>query len=407
MRLDQKTVDRLASARDAPDGTTWDDAVPGLGLRLQRGRATWVCRYRVGEKQRQVTLGPVAGLRLPKARELAGDHVRAARGGVDLLERRKAAAEAKARESERRLDRVIEAYLETGAKHLRPATLKEVRRALLVLAVPLHAMPADDLPAEELVRWMKGIRSERGEGTSRRAKSYLSACLAWAVGEGVIGRNCLIGIKSLGREHPRDRTMSDDELRLVWQHLGDGDFGDVMRLLALTGCRREEIAALRWSEVCDLDGPEARLELPAERTKGKKAHIVPLPPMARAILTARPRTAGRQLVFGRRGAFSGFGQCLRRLHEAIAEARGGEPLAPWSPHDLRRTCRSGLVRLGVDPVTAELVIGHRLPGVLGVYDRYDRMPERRRALERWAEHVARIVGGEPESKVVPLKTAIG
>ena len=78
-------------------------------------------------------------------------------------------------------------------------------------------------------------------------------------------------------------------------------------------------------------------------------------------------------------------------------------LRPFTPHDLRRTCRTGLARLGVDHVVAECVLGHRMPGVAGVYDRHDYVPEMRCALQRWADHIDRIVSGEPVWNVVEMR----
>ena len=78
-------------------------------------------------------------------------------------------------------------------------------------------------------------------------------------------------------------------------------------------------------------------------------------------------------------------------------------LRPFTPHDLRRTCRTGLARLGVDRVVAECVLGHRMPGVAGIYDRHDYVPEMRAALQRWADHVERIVSGEALGNVVEMR----
>lgn len=88
----------------------------------------------------------------------------------------------------------------------------------------------------------------------------------------------------------------------------------------------------------------------------------------------------------------------------LTDAVGPSPAPPLcTPHDLRRTCRAGLAALGVDHVVAERVLAHRLPGVAGVYDRHDYVPEMRAALQRWADHLDRVEGGTPAGNVVEMR----
>jgi integrase len=93
-------------------------------------------------------------------------------------------------------------------------------------------------------------------------------------------------------------------------------------------------------------------------------------------------------------AFSGFSKAKRALDKRIAELReadGCEPMPHWVFHDLRRTARSLMSRAGVDSEIGERVLGHAIPGVRGVYDRYEYLDEKRDALERLAKLVAAIV----------------
>jgi integrase len=168
--------------------------------------------------------------------------------------------------------------------------------------------------------------------------------------------------------------------------------------LALTGQRREEIGSLRWQEV---NFDNALITLPAERTKNGKPHDLPLSPPALAILTARPRRAGRDYVFGTgANGYLGWSSYKLALDARIA---GKGAISPWRLHDLRRTVSTRMHdELGIAPHIVEAVLnhvsGHRA-GVAGVYNRALYAKEKAITLARWAEHLGAIVGGEC-SKVV-------
>ena len=145
--------------------------------------------------------------------------------------------------------------------------------------------------------------------------------------EGGAGRiNPVVGTNNPIEGKPgRDRVLSDAELKLVWQHCLDDDFGRVVRLLLLTACRRDEIGGLRWPEV---DLQRSRLLLPAERTKPGRALELPLVSTARAILEEAPKRLGREFVFG--GSVSGFSAwswCKLIMDGRITTAQGGRCLA--------------------------------------------------------------------------------
>ena len=198
----------------------------------------------------------------------------------------------------------------------------------------------------------------------------------------------------------RDRVLSDGELREIWNACQDDDYGRIVKLLLLTGQRRDEIAALEWSEI-DLDA--ALITLPKERTKNKRAHDVPLSDLALSILPS-PRH-GRELVFGEgEGPFTGFSAAKRRLDERINAARA-KPMPEWRLHDLRRTAATRLADLGVQPHIIEALLNHvsgHKAGVAGIYNRAAYAPEKRAALTLWAEHIPALVDGV-DRKVVPLR----
>jgi hypothetical protein len=144
-----------------------------------------------------------------------------------------------------------------------------------------------------------------------------------------------------------------------------------------------------------------------------RAHIVPLTPALRKIFSAVRRGARGDFVFsakdGARPVATGGAQLKATLDDEMlhilrqrAKARGEDPdkvaLQPWRNHDLRRSCRSTLARLRIDPDTAEAVLAHRRPGVKGIYDQWERLPEKREALIAWSQFLADLV------RPCPVKT---
>jgi integrase len=193
------------------------------------------------------------------------------------------------------------------------------------------------------------------------------------------------------RERSRERVLDPEELAVLWRVAPQVNetFGRILRLLILTGCRKSEVAGLMWREV-DLD--RALLTISGARTKNRRALTVPLAPAAVAILEGVPRFSD-VLVF----PSFGWGHTKKRLDELAG-------IGPWVIHDIRRSCRSLWIEeehgLGLDVHLCELMLGHALPGIIGVYDRATRLPERRRALERWADLVLRAAGEPVEGATV-------
>jgi len=196
----------------------------------------------------------------------------------------------------------------------------------------------------------------------------------------------------------RDRVLSDEEIRIIWNACNEDAAGRVTKLLLLTGCRRDEIGALRWSEI-----EAGVLTIPGTRTKNGRGLVLGLPAVAIELLAALAKQNGGDFVFGRGGdtPFSGWSAAKLRLDARIV-ITNGKPLAPWTLHDLRRTMRSGLGMLGIPPHVAELAINHVKGGVEAIYDRYRYQREIAAALALWSEHVLAVVDGR-ESNVIALQ----
>ena len=215
---------------------------------------------------------------------------------------------------------------------------------------------------------------------------------------GLHDNNPVIGTEKR-RERSRDRTLTDAELAIVWNAVRGSDYGDIVRLLILTGQRRTEIGSLQWKEI---GFDENLISLPPARTKNARAHSFPMSKPVRDILKARPHTP--DYVFGRDG-FSDWGKCKISLDARIAEL--GKPLPDWTIHDLRRTFATGLQRLGVRLEVTEAILNHvggSRGGVTGIYQRHSWAEEKRTALDAWAAHVLDVVSGKKSKRnVTPIR----
>ena len=196
----------------------------------------------------------------------------------------------------------------------------------------------------------------------------------------------------------RDRILTDAELVKFWKAANAErvEFGALLKLLLLTGCRLNEVAGMRRAEI---DG--ATWTIPGERTKNGRAHVVPLSPLVRELITSVP-TEG-DLVFTTNGATppSGWSKIKNRLDAAMK-------IPPWRLHDLRRTAATGMADIGVAPHIVEAVLNHvsgHKSGVAGVYNRAQYAAEKKAALARWATHVEALIAGKPATNVVLLQRA--
>jgi integrase len=390
------TTDKVAVLTRPPgktDHIEWDDEVPGFGVRLRGETKRWVIQYRIGAQQRRESLGDTRKVRLDDARKIARHRFAQAELGTDPAAERKRAKD-QALAAKLTLAAVAARYVSQKEAKLkdgtqRPATYQQAKLHLTGPHWrPLANRPIGDLKRAEIAARLHEIVSEHGRTAAARARANLSALLNWAMREGLCESNPTIGTNDPNAgAKSRERVLADHELAVVWKACGDDDFGRIVRLLILTGCRREEIGGLQWREV---DLTTGIMTIPGERTKNHRTHALGLPQMAMEILRSAPRREGREFVFGGSGAsFSAWSYSTIMLNNRIAVAEG-TPLPHWTLHDLRRTMRTGLGRIGIPPHVAELVLNHRKGGVEAIYDRHRYEGEIASALSAWADHVDAI-----------------
>lgn len=390
-----------------------DPALAGLYLVIQpSGAKSWALRYRLAGKPAKLTLGrwPIMGV--ADARLAATEALAKVERGIDpASEKKEAKATRTAQEDRDKFSTVVAQFLKRHASRNRRAddVAAFFRREVLDQwgERDIHAITKRDV-----IDVLDGIVDRGSPVSANRLRAHLNTLFNWAKGRDIVQVNPLDGIKPPAPETPRDRVLTDDELRLFWRACDDlgQPFGPLFKLMLLTGQRRGEVGGMTEREVTgDL------WTIPAARSKNGDEHTVPLSKAASDVLATVERIKGRPgYVFTTTGEspVSGFTRAATRLREKMAEIAAedaGEPVevAAFTLHDLRRTAATGMAGLGFPPHVVEAVLNHRSGtrrGVAGVYNRFSYADEKRQALEAWGRYVGALVEGRA-ANVVRLEGA--
>jgi integrase len=399
LRLTVRTVEAIRPRADRFEVP--DSHMTGLYLSVMpSGHKSWAVRYRHHRQSRKLTLGGYPQIDLKTARTLAAKALRRVAEGADVA-REKIIARASQRDS---VEHIVEEFLKRHVSLNRPRTAQETERLLRRHILPRwRGRLVHEITRRDVIDVLDLVVDDGAPIVANRVLAAVRKFFNWCLARDILQSTPCAGVKPPSQERARDRTLTDEELRLVW-HAADkigGTFGPLVKLLALTGQRRDEIARMRWEEV---DIENRLLTLPAARTKNDQPHQVFLSEAALAVLNSIPRVEGSPFVLTTNGGASpasGYSKNKRRL-DALLPA----DMPPWRLHDLRRTCASGMARLGINLPVIEKCLNHAsgsFAGIVGVYQRHSFADEKRAALEAWGRHVDSLVSGKPASKVVRLR----
>jgi integrase len=236
------------------------------------------------------------------------------------------------------------------------------------------------------------------EPRARKMFGVLSKMFAWLIRDRRVTTNPCISVARPEIPKARDRVLGNSEIVRFWSatDAAGEPYTALLRLLLLTGCRLNEVAGMRHREI---EGDQWLI--PGERTKNHRAHVVPLPVLARDLIDSVKRIEGCPYMFSTTGRspVSGWSKLKDRLDAAM------KPATPWVLHDLRRTAATGMAEIGIAPHIVEAVLNHisgARAGVAGTYNRAAYAPEKKAALERWAAHIEGLVSGRAAT-VTPLR----
>jgi integrase len=396
MKLTAKAVAALTLPVGKTDVIFFDDEISGFGFRLRLGAGgkllrSWICQYRHGGATRRLLLGSAEVLSAVGARTMAKKALGRVANGEDpqahKLDRR-------ARDSHT-LKATVADFLAMKQREVRARTYTELVRYLTgTYFKPLHSLALDQITRKDVASRLNRITLEHGSIVAGHARAHLSALFSWALAHGLCEANPVVGTLTPKGGQPRERVLADVELAAIWKACGDDDHGRCIKLLILTGCRRQEIGGIAFSEI-DLE--RGTWTLPASRSKNGRAHTLPLLPAMLAVIKTVPRMASRDQLFGQRAnGFTGWSRGKAGLDRCSG-------VKDWTTHDLRRSVATGMANISIMPHIIEQILNHQSGhkrGPAGTYNRSSYEREVRAALALWCDHIRALVEGG-ERKVVP------
>lgn len=392
--LTTRTIEAMrpdpAKRIELPDG-----GLPGLYLVVQpSGAKSWATRYRYNGTSRKATLGRYPALGLADARTKAREMLAAVSTGDDPALPRQV-----------RRETVADLARDYMRRHGSKIRSHELYQRIIdnELLPRFGSRLAEHIKRRDLIEMIDEV-SDRAPAMARLTFAVVRGMFSWAVSRDLIATSPCHGIKPPAAGPGRDRVLADAEIKALWQVAGEMGWphGNIVKLLLLTGCRRQEVTAMTWSEV---DG--STWMIPASRAKNGRAHQVHLTDPALLVLASVPRIAGVDLVFSNAGRQIGNRSEVQKLLRArMAEIMRAE-VAPFVVHDIRRAVATNMPRCGVDLVVAEKLLNHaggQISGIAAIYNRHSYEAEMKSAWQAWAALLGEITG-DTNTGVVPFRGA--
>ncbi|HEV7691568.1 MAG TPA: tyrosine-type recombinase/integrase [Hyphomonadaceae bacterium] len=351
----------------------WDENLSGFGIRVsQGGTRTWIVMDPRAKVRTHETIGRYPVISLADARTEAKRRLAEATLG-------------KHRPRSVTWSKGLDEYLKVVEARCKPGTYLEYKR-LLQKYFKFGDTRLAELSPHDLHKKLNRVSGSEG----RHAFVAVRAFLNWAYKKHYVDVSPLSRMEVPQGSTPRERVLTDEELAKIWRACGDEAFGVIVKLLILTGQRRGEIAYL---SPCMIG--EDRITLPSWLTKNSREHAIPLQAEAAQLLKQFEGAKAKEPILGVRvgdalKAFSAWGKSKKALDKACG-------VSDWTLHDLRRTFASGLAAQGVLLPVIERLLNHvsgSFGGIVGVYQRYDFMPEMRTAMARWETKVLELTSAD-------------
>lgn len=384
----------------------------GLTFTLSaKGTPAWVFRYRLGGKQRELTIGNYPTITLKRARELATEARAKVQQGIDVArdKREQKIALSTAGTVEQLCNEYYQRTIEGRVK-----CPDIVREMLDNDVIPkLGRMRIAEVKPLDVDGMIRAIVDRGSPVMANRVLSKTKAVFDYAIRRHWITQNPAAAFRRVdagGEEKARTRALSEEELINLLQSIREvgpvfNSYYLAAKLLLVTAVRLGELIEAPWAEF-DLEADAPVWRIPATRIKTAKDMVlrdftIPLPAVAVEWLHEIRRTSvASEYVFPARRRMGKLTMSPATMNWALGEVKHG--LEHFTLHDLRRTARTHLARLGVAPHVAERCLNHKLPGINDTYDTHDYLAERRLALNAWADLLVRLDKGET-GKVVPIK----
>lgn len=365
----------------------FDASLPGFYIRISPGgRKTFGVMYRHGGRVRRMTFGTFPPLMLADARERAKEELRKAAKGEDP-----AAQKAMDRKSDA-FEALADAYLERYAKPKKKSWKEDKRIIENKLNPAIGNITAKLVTRVQIRELLDGIATT-APIEANRTLATVRKIYNWALSQDLVESNPCHRISAPGIEHRRDRVLSQDEIKKLWEEFEKETHGvsATFKLRLITAQRGGEVFSVEWKE---LDLEHGWWTIPGEKSKNGLAHRVPLtPPAIRILMNVREkqmrskRRKKSPWVFPAR---SGGGH-LTTVQKSVEKIRERSGIKDFTAHDLRRTAASMMTGMGIPRLTVSKILNHVEPGVTAVYDRHSYDREKREALDAWGRHLQLMI----------------
>lgn len=378
-------TDRVVRSLDTERSqeTYWDRKLPGFGVRVsgRTGRKSFVVRYRANGSKRRMTLGTYPRTSLADARDEARDV-------LSRVERGEDPAAEPAPEPGTTVRAVAEKHLQaaTGSRFGKQRAEK-IRRAFENDLYPtVGDRPISEVSRRDVAEILEGVVARGSPVMANRLKTMISGVFEYAYDRELVDDNPARAVRPPASESGRERVLSPAEIRALWTALEAEDStlsAAIVKMRLLTGQRGKEIRHMRHR---DVHGDT--WTIPAEHHKAKKRHTVPLTPAVLDLLAdLEPLNADSEWIFPsprREGPIGRPTYLMKNVRRRIE--------FDFQLRDLRRTVATRMAEdLGIPRLHIAKVLGHKTPGITGVYDRASYATEKRDALERWAGRLGEIL----------------
>jgi integrase len=365
----------------------------GLGIRVMpSGNKSWFYRFSLNGKRQKMSLGKYPAISLKQARELLVKAQSLKEQGINPIEN----AKVEKLKEDNTFSKLIQSWYENYAVKNRKQP-KPIKYQIESEILPLLGNTAlDKLQTKDITFALDKIVQRGAPIHANRILSTIKQVLNYAVSRGYIQHNPATNIRSRdigGIEKPRERVLSPIEIRAVWKFL-ECDLCQMsssarlaIKIIILTGVRTGEIRLAQWHQ---FNFEQSIWTIPPEHSKGAITVKIHLSELTKKILFQFKKESDSTFVIP--GITNALPMSKDALPRAIKRIQPRVGIPEWTAHDLRRTFATQLGEsLNVDPVVIEKCLGHKMPRIMATYNKNEMLPQRKEALDAWANHIATLI----------------
>jgi len=359
--------------------------------------------YRHNGKQTMLTIGKYPLFSLARARLEAANLKEKVGRGIDPGAENK--AKKIAHNTAPTVEELSKEYITRWAR-MRKKTWSDDERYLKKEVIPfIGQRKVKDVTRRDIVLLLDKICDRGSPVSANRVLSVIKKVFNFGVSRSILDSSPCTLMEKPTKEKPRDRVLSEPEVKVFWHTLDDAAMDDriklALRFLLVVGQRRGEVSAAMWSQ---FDLKKGWWSLPASKTKNGMPHRVALSKMALNILAEIKELSGdSRYLFP--GKDSGSPITERAITRAVRNNEDHFGLSHWTPHDIRRSVYTFMKQLGIGSAVVSRVFNHihKRDEMEGVYDQYQYANEMQRAMDTWSRKLESIITGEPTGKIIELK----